>query len=62
MENELLDTNIKHEIMVPPMREYIEQWLKNALTKVTKTNHQEEITIIRAPPIEQHTKETSASK
>jgi hypothetical protein len=62
IENELFDTKIKHEIMVPPMWEYIEQWLKNALVKVIEPNHQEAVTTIRAPPIEQHTKETSTSK
>jgi hypothetical protein len=61
MENELFDTKIKHEIMVPPMQEYIEKWLNNALIKVTKPDHQEAVTTIRAPPTEQHTKETSAS-
>jgi hypothetical protein len=56
MENELLDTKIKHEIGVPSMMEYIEKWLNNSLIKVTKQDHQEAISTIMAPPTEQHTK------
>jgi hypothetical protein len=35
IEDELFDLKIKHELMVSPMREYIEQWLRNALVRIT---------------------------
>jgi hypothetical protein len=38
------------------MREYIEQWLRNSLVRITDPNSQEVVTIVRAPPTEQHTK------
>jgi hypothetical protein len=34
IEDELFDLKIKHELMVAPLREYIEQWLKNALVRI----------------------------
>jgi hypothetical protein len=37
LENELFETKTKHEIMVSPMREYIEQWLRKSLVKITET-------------------------
>jgi hypothetical protein len=36
MENELFETKTRQEIMVSPMREYIEHWLRNALVKITE--------------------------
>jgi hypothetical protein len=35
MENEMFEINTKHEIMVAPMREYIEDWLRKSLIKIT---------------------------
>jgi 50S ribosomal subunit-associated GTPase HflX len=36
MENELFEIKTKHEIIVAPMREYIEEWLTKALVKITR--------------------------
>jgi hypothetical protein len=36
LENELFETTTKYEIKVSPMREYIEQWLRKALVKITE--------------------------
>jgi hypothetical protein len=35
-ENELFEITTKHEIIVPPLREYIEEWLKTTLIKITE--------------------------
>jgi hypothetical protein len=50
LENELFETKTKHEIMVAPMREYIEQWLTKALVKIIKTDQQEVVTSVMPPP------------
>jgi hypothetical protein len=44
------------------MWDYIEQWLKNSLVKITNPNSQEPVNTVRAPPNEKCTKETSTSK
>jgi hypothetical protein len=65
LENELFKTKTKHEIMVAPMREYIEQWLKlKALVKITETNQQEVVTSVMPPPTQQQqpTKDATTSK
>jgi len=54
MENELFETKTKHEITVAPMREYIEQWLRKALVKITETNQQETDNTVMPPPTQQH--------
>jgi hypothetical protein len=46
----LFETKIKHELTVAPMREYIEQWLKNDLVKITDPDSQEAVTTGKAPP------------
>jgi len=51
LENELFETNTKHEITVAPMREYIEQWLTKALFKITETDQQEVVTSVMPPPV-----------
>jgi hypothetical protein len=33
-ENQLFEIRTKHEITVAPLREYIEEWLKNVLIKI----------------------------
>jgi hypothetical protein len=50
LENELFETKTKHEITVDPMREYIEQWLKKALFKITEIDKQEVNNSIMPPP------------
>jgi hypothetical protein len=64
MENELFEIKTKHEIMVSPMREYIEEWLTKALVKITKTDQHEVVTVVMPPPAQQQpsTKDASTSK
>jgi hypothetical protein len=62
-ENQLFEIKTKHEITVAPLREYIEEWFKNALIKITEPENQEVFTVVM-PPQPQHTpiKESTASK
>jgi hypothetical protein len=62
-ENQLFEIKTKHEITVAPLREYIEEWLKKALIKITEPENQETVTMVM-PPQPQHTpiKEPTASK
>lgn len=62
IEDKLFDLKIKHELMVTPLREYIDQWLNNSLVRIVNLESQEEITTIRVPPTKQHIKKTSARK
>jgi len=61
LENEIFESKNKHEIMVSPMREYIEQWLRNSLVKITEKYQQEVNNTIIPPPSQQPTKDTSTS-
>jgi hypothetical protein len=60
MENEMFEIKTKHEIMVAPMREYIEEWLRKSLINITETDQHEVVTTVM-PPLVQHlsTKEAS---
>jgi hypothetical protein len=62
-ENQLFEIKTKHEITVAPLREYIEEWLKKALIRITEPENQEAVTVVM-PPQPQHTpiKESIASK
>jgi hypothetical protein len=40
LENELFDIKVRQEITVAPMREYIENWLKNDLIKITESDQE----------------------
>jgi hypothetical protein len=42
-ESAMLDIRIKQEVIVAPMCEYIENWLKLALIKITKDDQTEAI-------------------
>jgi hypothetical protein len=44
-ERQLFKIKTKHEIIVEPLREYIEEWLKKELIEITKLENQE---IVRA--------------
>ena len=62
-ENQLFEIKTKNEIIVASLREYIEEWLKKELIKITEPKNQE---IVRAvmPPQPQHVpiKEPTTSK
>jgi hypothetical protein len=64
MENELFEIKTKHKIMVSLMREYIEEWLRKDLVKITETDQHEAVTTIMPPPTQQQppTKDISTSK
>ena len=42
----LFENKTKHGIIVPPLREYIEKWLKKALIRITELENQEAITMV----------------
>jgi hypothetical protein len=44
LENLLIDIKVRKQIIVAPMRENIENWLKKDLTKITESD-QEEIVV-----------------
>jgi hypothetical protein len=46
MENELFEIKTKHKIMVAPMREYIKEWLREALVNMTEIDKHEVVTTI----------------
>jgi len=48
-ENELFEIKTRHEIMVAPLREYIEEWFKKALIKITEPENQETVTVVMPP-------------
>jgi len=62
LENELFETKTRQEIMVAPMSEYIEHWLRNALVKIIETNQQELGNTIKPPPTQQPINETSTNR
>jgi len=41
MKNILFNIRVRHEIIVAPMREYIENWLKKALIKINEEDQAE---------------------
>jgi hypothetical protein len=41
LENDLFEIKVKHETIVSPLREYILEWLKEALIKFTEPKNQE---------------------
>jgi hypothetical protein len=50
IENSLFDIKVRQEIMVAPMREYIENWLKNALIKITESDQEKKVTTSQKVP------------
>jgi hypothetical protein len=47
LEGELFDIKIKHEINVAPMKDYIEEWFRKSLIKITEEN--QEATVSTGP-------------
>jgi hypothetical protein len=63
MENELFKIKTNHEIMLAPMREYIEEWLRKSLIKITKRYQQEMVVaVIPLPKQQTPTKEAPTKK
>jgi hypothetical protein len=46
LESTLFDIRVRHEIIVVSMRDYIENWLKNALIKTNESDQEEAVAII----------------
>ena len=58
----MFEIKTKYEITVAPLREYIEEWLKKALIRITELENQEAVTTVMPPPTQQpSTKEAPAS-
>ena len=49
MKIEFFEINTRHEIMVAPMREYTEEWLRKIIIKITEPNQQETVATIMPP-------------
>lgn len=45
LENLLFDIKVRKKITMASMRDYIEIWLKKALTKITEPNQEEEVVV-----------------
>jgi uncharacterized protein YecA (UPF0149 family) len=62
-ESQLFEIKTKHEITMAPLREYIEEWLKKELIKITEPKNQEIVREVM-PPQPQHVpiKDPTASK
>jgi hypothetical protein len=62
-ENQLFEIKTKHEIIVSPLKEYVEEWLKKELIIITEPENQEAVTAVM-PPQPQHTpiKESTTNK
>jgi hypothetical protein len=58
----LFDIKIRQEIIVAPMRDYIQNWLKNALTKTTQRDQEEVVATGHGIPMKEITKVNLARK
>ena len=62
-ERQLFEIKTKHEIIVAPLRDYIEEWLKNALIEIIEPKNQEIVKPIMPPQPQQISiKEPTVSK
>jgi len=48
-ENELFKIKTRHEIIVAPLREHIEEWLRKELIKITEPENQEAVVAVTPP-------------
>ena len=56
-ENELFEIKTRHEIIVAPLREHIEEWLRKSLIKITEPENQEAVVEVTPPqPQQKYTK------
>jgi len=63
MENKLFEMKTRNEIMVVPLREYIEDWLRKYLIQTTELEQQETIVDVMSPqPQQESTKEVQLMK
>jgi hypothetical protein len=59
IEDSLFDIRVRQEIIVTPMRDYIENWLKQALIKIMETDQEMAVTNGQRIPTKENTKGTS---
>jgi hypothetical protein len=62
IEDSLFDIRVKQEIIVTPMRDYIENWLKKDLIKITETDQEVVVTTGQRIPTKENTKGTSTNR
>jgi hypothetical protein len=62
LESSLFDIKVRKEIIVAPMRDYIENWLKKSLTKITKPDQEEVVATSHIIPAKENTKGTSTRR
>ena len=62
LERTLFDIKVKKEIILTPMREYIENWLRQTLIKITKEDQVDMVGTGHETATKDNTKGTSASK
>ena len=62
IEDSWFDIRVRQEVIVTPMRDYIENWLKQALIKIMETNKEMAVTNGQIIPTKANTKGTSTSK
>jgi hypothetical protein len=62
LEGTIFDIKVRQEINVAPMKEYIENWLKQALIKITEEDQLEAVGIGRATTTRDDTRGTSTRK
>jgi hypothetical protein len=62
LESTLFDTKLRQEITAAPMRDYIENWLKNALTKIMELYQEEVVATGHEIPMKEIRKGTSTSR
>jgi hypothetical protein len=61
IEKELFDIKVKQEVIVSPLREYIQEWLNNSLAKISETPA-EAVMTGNQTATSKGTKETTTSK
>jgi hypothetical protein len=62
LENLLFDIKVRQEIIVAPMRDYIENWLKKALTKIIEPDQEEAVVTGQGIPMKENIKGTPTSR
>ena len=62
LKSTLFDIKLRQEITAAPMRDYIENWLKNALTKIMELYQEEVVATGHEIPMKEIRKGTSASR
>ena len=63
LENKIFKIKTRHEIIVAPLREYIEEWLRKMLILIVEPKQQEMVaTVIPTQPQQASTKEAPPRK